>query len=329
MKRILTILLAASLILATGCKRGKEAQKERSVGGTAEILVVTQTLEQWEGAQGDAIRDYFTQEQYGLPQPEPLYKVTHVNASKFSDMFKKHKCILLVETDPGMVTPKIELGEDIWSAPQRYIKITAPDANSWVETFEKHKEAYKSMFDKTELKRIMTILRPSTNTDIYKMLDKKFGIKMSVPEGFFVAKDENDFVWLRKELDKSGTGLLIYSEDYTDTLQLELNSIVTKRDILTNKYIPGPTDGSYMTTEKEFVPPVTSSSMTFEAGYATEVRGMWCLVGDYMAGPFISYTFVNPNTNKLITVEGYVYAPNQDKRNLLMQLQAIICDVKM
>lgn len=328
MNRLAIVLSISLMILFSSCDRNKEVQKERSVGGTAELLVVTQTLEQWEGAQGDAIRDYFTQEQYGLPQPEPLYKVTHVNASKFSDMFKKHKCILLVETDPGLVTPKIELGEDIWSAPQRYIKITAPDAKTWVETFDKYKETYKSMFDKTELKRIMSILRPSTNTEIYKLLEKKFGIKMSVPEGFFVAKEDNNFVWLRKELDKSGAGIIIYSEDYTDTLQLELPYIVNKRDIMTQKYIPGPVDGSYMTTEKEFVPPVASGSMTFEAGYATEVRGMWCLVGDYMAGPFVSYTFVNPNTNKLITAEGYIYAPNQDKRNLLMQLQAIICDIK-
>ena len=328
MKRALTILIAATLLLAS-CNRDKEPKKERSVGGTAEILVVTQTLEQWEGLEGQAIRDYFTQEQYGLPQPEPMYKVTHVNANKFSDMFKKHKCLLLVETDAGLEKSKIELGEDIWASPQRYIKITAQNPAAWVETFEKNKESYKAMFDITELHRIMSVLRSGANTEIYKTLNNMFGIKMTVPDGFFIAKQEDNFVWLRKELDKTGVGILIYSEDYTDTTQLELNPIIMKRNILTEKYIPGPTDGSYMTTEREFVPPVACYAKTFEAGFATEVRGMWCLVGDYMAGPFVSYTFVNPNTNKLITAEGYVYAPNQDKRNLLLQLQAIICDLKM
>lgn len=329
MKKI-SILLSLFIVFAlTACNGDKEAKKERSVGGTAEILVVTQTLEQWEGPEGQAIRDYFTQEQYGLPQPEALYKVTHVNANKFSDMFKKHKCILLVETDAGMDKPKIELGEDVWAAPQRYIKITAPDDASWVETFEKNKEAYKTMFDKTELQRIMSILRSGASTEIYKTLYDLFGVKMTVPEGFFIAKQEGNFVWLRKELDKSSAGIIIYSEDYTDTTQLELNPIIMKRNILTEKYIPGPTDGSFMTTEREFVPPVASYASTFDAGYATEVRGMWCLVGDYMAGPFVSYTFVNPNTNKLITAEGYIYAPNQKKRNLLLELQAIICDLKI
>ncbi len=328
--RILSILLSLIVIISfSACSGESKAKKERSVGGTAEILVVSQTLEQWEGEQGDAIRDFFTREQYGLPQSEPLYKVTHISVNKFSDMFKKHKCILVIETDQGLTASKIESGADMWAAPQRYIKITASDAASWVSTFDKNKEKIKSMFDKTELSRIMTILRPSTNTEIYKMLNNKFGIKMSVPEGFYVAKQDSDFVWLRKELDKSGTGIMIYSEEYTDTLQFSLDSIVAKRDIITKKYIAGPTEGSFMTTEKEFVPPVTCESSTFEAGYAAEMRGMWCLVGDYMAGPFVSYTFVNEVTHKLITAEGYVYAPNQDKRNLLLQLQAIICDLKI
>lgn len=329
MKKLPIILSLFAVILLSACNGEKEVKKERSVGGTSEILVVSQTLEQWEGAEGNAIRGYFTQEQYGLPQSEPIYKVTHVNANKFSDMFKKHKCILVIETDPGLAVSKIEKGADMWAAPQCYIKITAANDASWVETFEKNKEAIKSLFDKAELDRIMSILRPSTNTEIYKSLDKQFGIKMSVPEGFFVAKQEKDFVWLRKELDKSGAGIMVYSEDYTDTTQFELNSIITKRNIITQKYIAGPTEGSYMTTESEFVPPVISDSKTFDAGYAAEVRGMWCLVGDYMAGPFVSYTFVNENTHKLITAEGYVYAPNQDKRNLLLQLQAIICDTKI
>lgn len=329
MKKLSIILSLFAIILLSACNGEKGARKERSVGGTAEILVVSQTLEQWDGAEGNAIRDYFTQEQYGLPQGEPMYKVTHVNANKFSDMFKKHKCILVIETDPGLTVSKIEKGVDMWAAPQHYIKITAKDAASWVETFEKNKEAIKSMFDKTELDRIMSVLRPGSSTEIYKTLSEQFGIKMFVPEGFYIAKQEKDFVWLRQELDKYGTGIIIYSEDYTDTTQFELNRIIAKRNIMTQKYIPGPADGSYMTTEIEFVPPVISDAKTFDEGYAAEVRGMWCLVGDYMAGPFVSYTFVNENTHKLITADGYVYKPNKDKRDLLLQLQAIICNIEI
>jgi hypothetical protein len=93
-------------------------------------------------------------------------------------------------------------------------------------------------------------------------------------------------------------------------------------------HIPGPSEGSFMTTDKEFVPPITSRTQNFVTDFAVETRGMWNLIGDYMAGPFLSYTFVNPKNNQLITVEGYVYAPNKDKRDHLRQLEALIYSIE-
>ena len=46
--------------------------------------------------------------------------------------------------------------------------------------------------------------------------------------------------------------------------------------------------------------------------------------GDYMSGPFVSYTFVEPNSNNIVTLMGYVYLPNKEKRDLLRQLEAIL-----
>ena len=57
--------------------------------------------------------------------------------------------------------------------------------------------------------------------------------------------------------------------------------------------------------------------------FTVELRGKWRVENDFMAGPFTSYTFCNPGKNKLITIEGYVYYPNKEKRNFMRQLQAI------
>ena len=85
-----------------------------------------------------------------------------------------------------------------------------------------------------------------------------------------------------------------------------------------------------MATEKhEDMPPIVNYISTFPTGFAAEMRGMWCLVGDYMAGPFISYTFPDNRTGNLVTLEGYVYYPNHDKRDDLLQLQAILYSIKM
>ena len=83
-----------------------------------------------------------------------------------------------------------------------------------------------------------------------------------------------------------------------------------------------------MTTDKEFLKPVSKTLPDFPAGYAVETRGLWNVVGDFMAGPFVSYSIVNPESDKIITAEGWVYYPNKDKRDLLRQLESILYSLK-
>lgn len=326
----LTFLLVALAIMAAACgNKSEKPRKDRSAGGTSEILVVTQNDEQWDGMMGDTIRAFFLQPQYGLPQPEALNKLAHINVNGFSDMFKKHKCLLIAEINPNLKESVVETGEDVWAAPQRVIKIVAPNRTAWCQTFNEQKEAYKVMFDKVERDRIMTVLRPSNDVKITQRVKEKLGFDITIPSGFFISKDEPDFLWIRKELEKNSFGIFIYTTPYKDTLQLEMNSMVSLRDRMLQKYVPGPSAGSFMTTEKEFVPPLVNYTATYPTGFAAEMRGMWCLVGDYMAGPFISYTFPDNRTGNLVTLEGYVYYPNHDKRDDLLQLQSILYSVRM
>jgi hypothetical protein len=99
------------------------------------------------------------------------------------------------------------------------------------------------------------------------------------------------------------------------------------RDLMVGKYIPGPSEGSYMATENEFVPPLITYVDNYPAGYTKEMRGMWRVENNYMGGPFVSYTFADKQ-GYLVTVEGYYYEPNQKKRNQLLQLESIAYSLK-
>lgn len=303
-------------------------KKDRSVGGTAEILVVTQNIDQWNGTIGDSIRHYFLDYLYGLPQPEARNELAHINTPGFNDMFKKHKCILEVEINPSLEKAVAETAENLWAAPQRYVKISAPSTLAWVDLFEQQKEIYQQWFDKVERDRIMTVFRPSVDNSIGDAIAQRFGFTLTVPQGFFIAKNEPDFMWIRKELERSSACLLIYKVPYRDTLQFSTPSLIAMRNMMTEKYIPGPSEGSYMATETEFVPPLATVVHDYPAGYTVEIRGMWRVENDFMGGPFVSYTFADSRTGDLVTVEGYYYEPNQKKRNALLQLQAIAYSLK-
>ena len=331
MKRIFNFAATLLLVLAmSACdEKPATAKKDRSAGGTSEILVVTQNDEQWNGMIGDSIRHYFLDYQYGLPQPEAMNDLAHINVSGFNDMFKKHKCILEVEIDPNIEKAKAETAENLWAAPQRYVKITAPSRMAWVELFEKQKAIYELWYRQVERERIMSVFRPSVDNDIRNAIAKKMGFELILPQGFYIAKNDVDFMWMRKELERSSANIVIYQTPYLDTAQFNVKSLVAMRNMLMQKYIPGPSEGSYMSTEAEFVPPLLTYVPDFPAGYAVEMRGMWRVENDYMGGPFVSYTFADSRTGNLVTIEGFYYEPNQKKRDQLLQLESIIYSLKM
>lgn len=326
--RNMTLLLALACLAVACSEASRTPKKDRSVGGTSEIMVVTQNDEQWNGRIGDSLRHFFLDYQYGLPQPESRNELAHINVAGFSDMFRKHKNIIEVEINPNLAVAVAETAEDLWAAPQRYVKISAPDLTSWVELFDRQKEVYQRWFDKVERERIMNVFRPTKDEAIGKAIADKFGFTLTVPQGFYIAKSEPDFMWLRKELERSSADIVIYQTPYKDTLQFETQSLVAMRDMMLGQYIPGPSEGSYMGTETEFVPPLVTTASQFPAGYAKEMRGMWRVVNNYMGGPFVSYTFADSRTGQLVTVEGFYYEPNQKKRNALLQLESILYSVE-
>ena len=317
-----------SVVMMACEPKTKSSLKDRSTGNISEILVVTQNDAQWNGVIGDSIKHFFLDYQYGLPQPEAQNDLLHIKTAAFSELFHKHKCILEVVIDPKAEKAEAETAVDAWAAPQRYVKITAPTTAAWIELFEAQKEVYRKWFNKVERDRILNVLRPTTDNNISEAIAKKFGFTLTVPQGFFIGKNEPDFMWIRKELERSSACIVIYQIPYKDTVQFSRESLIAMRNMIVGKHIPGPLDGSYMSTETEFVPPLVSYVADYPAGYTMEMRGMWKVENDFMGGPFVSYTFADNRTGNLVTVEGYYYEPNQKKRNALLQLEAIAYSLK-
>ena len=58
------------------------------------------------------------------------------------------------------------------------------------------------------------------------------------------------------------------------------------------------------------------------------MRGLWESVNDMMGGPFYSFTFPSADGQYNITVDGFVYAPQEPKRDYLREVEAIVKTVK-
>lgn len=150
---------------------------------------------------------------------------------------------------------------------------------------------------------------------------------MPVPTGYNVNIDTTNFVWISREDPELSQGLIVYSYPYTDTNTFTLDFLVNKRNEFLKKYLPGPLDGTWMTTETRIE--LNFKAFSYHNQYFAEVRGLWRVENDYMGGPFVSVTTLDEKRNRIITAEGYVYGPKFKKREYVRQLETIIYNLKM
>ena len=75
--------------------------------------------------------------------------------------------------------------------------------------------------------------------------------------------------------------------------------------------------------------PVYFREYTKDNRYYAELRGLWKLENGFMGGPFISITTLDESRNRVVTAEGFVFAPGKAKRNYLRELEAILQTFKV
>jgi hypothetical protein len=102
--------------------------------------------------------------------------------------------------------------------------------------------------------------------------------------------------------------------------------LIARRNAVLKKNVPGSLPGSYMTTEDRIA--IEYEPFVMNKRYFAALRGLWRVEGDFMAGPFTSLSTVDEKNNRILTGEGYVYAPDNNKRNLLRQVEAIIYTIQ-
>jgi len=312
------VFVALSLVSCFGGTSGLQP----STGKTNEMLVVTNSEIVQKGSVGSSISDFFAQILDGFPQPEKTYDLAFVTEPGFNQMFKTHHNIFIVDINPEFTRPVLETHSDLWARPQRVIKMTVPDDSTFLVEFDLHKEAFMEFFHANERRRAIQAFGTIEDLKIKKFVSEKFDINLMIPKSFYIAKEAKDFVWLRREAQHFSQGILIYTFPYTDTLVFAPDEIIRRRDEFTRSNVPGPAPESFM--KVSLIEPPFTRRIDFNGLFAVEMRGMWELEGDFMGGPFINYTVVDEKNGRIITLDGFVYYPNQDKKNLVRQLESLL-----
>lgn len=286
---------------------------QNTAQGTAYELVLACEQDLWRGEPGDTLRSVLCAPVEYLPQREPLFDVLRVAPEGFKQMIACHRNIIKVVVNPEVKQAAAVVEEDVTAEPQTIVTLQAPDARALTDYVSEHRKELVQVFMNAERDRTLAVNRRFRSKLVEEDIRKLFRIDMIVPTGYFTAQKGEDFLWARREYPAASQGFFLYSYPYTGKESLSEQALTEARNRFAAR-IPGPAAGSYMTTSH-----IGTVYRMFrsEGRLWCELRGFWDVEGDYMGGPFVSYTTVDVRTQRVVTLDCYVYSPEQHKRNFM------------
>ena len=327
MKKIpFVFILFTIAILFSSCFSRTETLKPKVSGKAGEVILVI-SERNWSSESGSTLREILTADIDGLPQPEPLFSLVHVIPDQFAKIFNSHRNIIIINIGPENEKDKISVQQDIWSTPQIVINIKARNEEACLELLKKNSKFLVDRINRAEQERILLNYRKFMEAGIVHSLKDNHHISLVIPKGYRLDVDSSNFVWLASETPLSSQGILIYFYPYTDENTFTPEYLVEKRDRFLKKFVPGPSANTWMATE-DLLPP-SFKEFELDGKYYSELRGLWKLQNGFMGGPFVSFSTVDELRKRVVTVEGFVYAPSEEKRELLRQVESILFTLKI
>ena len=328
------------MFLISACQDGKKGVANQATGKVNEILVVA-SKNVWDGPVGDSIRAYFQQEQDGLPQAEPLFDLLNLPEKHFVKNIRGHRNVLQIVVSSEADSAMIQFINEPWTKTQKMVRITVRNTKQFNEIFDANKAKILALYVKAEKDRLVSAYTRTADAKIFNLFKNKYKLLLYCPTGFYVNKDTAGFVWISSETQMDSRGICFFTEPYRSEKQFDSTAIVKRVNEELERFIPGPLDGtkreqkdgteeivrSYMQIDTEV--PFTMTHYRYNGHYALYFRGLWTVTRDFMAGPFVMNVVLDEENNRVIYMLGYVYYPNEKKRNMVKQLEAIMSTMKI
>lgn len=318
--RILIVASFTLFFVLSGCIDGTSVLPKSSGKANEVLLVMDDGLFKTET--GTEIVSRFQQDVVGLPWDEPFFDVSRLNRQTYTEMFRLARNIVYFDVSKMYTIAQVKLYKDLHAKDQAFVKVQAPNVRSLDSLMKIDGNRILSFLYTSERSRAISYFKKFENKSVVDSIQALFDLDIIIPSSFNRQNFHEDFVWMASGNVDARQYLAIYTYPYTDDSTFTKQYLLNKRDMLMKKYIPGANEGSYMQTSYVFDP----SFRSYKKGemYIAELRGLWETKGDMMGGPFISHTFLDEDSQNIITIEGFVYAPHKSKRNLMRQLEAII-----
>jgi len=329
--------IACSLVLCfASCEQSNELVLPGKVGPAGELLIVIEN-QLWDGPIGKAIEEISGKPYDLLPQYEAEFSLAVINKKDFDRLWKPHRNIILIDMGDRIDTqePSLRVVRDKYANGQLFIEIKGKTPGDIAGIIKEKGADLVTIINGEELERVADLVRSYPNVPLEQDVQGKIGVALDFPKDAHLAKASEDFIWVNREMTrmKGGNnhdvkqGWLIYTYPYTTDSVFSLTWLLNKRDSILKANVPGDSEGSYMKTTRQIVP--TYEELSFDGMFSSQIKGLWEMHDDYMGGPFFSMTVYDEARQRIVTVEGYAYAPYFGKREYIREVEAVIKTMRL
>lgn len=321
MKKLIVLAISCFMIFAcNNDKSGKSIQRvvPESSGGPINDLSIVVSNDLWNGKVGEAIREVLAAPVDGLPQDEPLFSMKQMPPKVFSGFATQNRIVLKI----GKGKSSLSIEENTYAKPQKVVFINGNNEDEIIKLIKDNSKKIVSEFKKTEMNEKQRRIKKSLHK--INIIENNLGVTLNFPTVYRIAKEEDNFFWIRKDITTGSMNLMIYQVPL-DAIQEgddAVNQVIKIRDSIGKKHIPGEKEGSYLITEQAYSPFFFKEIVDNKPTYVT--KGTWEVKGVIMGGPFINYAIEDKINNRYIVAEGFTFAPSVQKRDFMFELEAII-----
>lgn len=332
MKKI-AFLLTLVTILFAGCKKNLSEALKPDASGTPYDLYIVMPDGLKETALNDTLHAIFEYPMECTPNGDEYFHVRHLSPENFqSSVIRIVANVVLIDIDPSNAAdPVITLDRDRYATGQTIVKMHAKSIESLADYLPQMQDQLRQLFVKAELNRRMQVLKEEHQPQQYDRMIKMQNASLFIPLTMNVtckAAVDSTFFWVSDNFAAKQSYLVVYSVPYTDQNIFSLEGAVAVRDSVMGLNITGSDSTQYMETNKNVILP-EYKALNIGGRYVGELRGMWRMKNGLMAGPFVCHMRLDELNKRVVFAEGFCYAPNESKRMLIRNLEAVLYTLKL
>ncbi|SFJ73218.1 DUF4837 family protein [Myroides guanonis] len=310
------------ILLLFSCKEKTQEGASKLKDSQGEFNHLTLVLKDslWNTETGDSIRKYLAASLDGIIPSEPLFIIEQFSPRIFVDKNKLARNLIIMDEESDCL---FTLERSKYATPQNVFTIQAPSAEEMIDEFKINVDSIISTFLNFEINEMQHKIKRGSKLDD-TVLQDVFGVKMVIPDTYKYVLQEDNFIWIKKDIASGNSNLLLYevSIDRIENSKSIIENIVEVKDSIAALYVHGTEPNSFMKTDEGFAP--FNKKLVLDNLQAFELKGTWDMRKSFMSGSYLCYVIRDDYFNRYLFIEGFTYNPSLTKRELLFELEAII-----